>query len=290
VTDQHAGDALSALLDGELPAAEAAAVRTHVESCAACAHELGEIRAARRSLRTLPAVEPPPGFLESLQPGSTVVPLRRRRRAVAANVAAAAAAAVAAVVLLGSSPTTAAAVVAEPQGAADRHDATVSAVTAAAGSAGGAGGGLVLPSRRVTPTTAPAHGLDDVPRPFVAPRELVGYRLVSAYRIRGGLHLLYEKGAHRLSVFEERGGLGPLPADTTKVGDVWRWDDPRAGGRVVVVEREGFVATIVGDESAAVVLAAARAMPGGDGDAGDPFGLRLRRAVGEVVESLSPAS
>ena len=71
-----------------------------------------------------------------------------------------------------------------------------------------------------------------------------------------------------------------------RVGDVWRWDDPRAGGRVVMAERDGMVVTVVGDESPEAVLAALRALP----DLGDPepMGRKVRRAVGDLLDWLSP--
>jgi len=62
----HPGDLLSALLDGELSAAEESAVRAHLETCAECRRELDYIGGARTLLRGLPAVEPPFGFLERL--------------------------------------------------------------------------------------------------------------------------------------------------------------------------------------------------------------------------------
>lgn len=281
--DHHPGDALSALLDGELDAADAATVADHVAGCAGCAAELDDIRRARRALRELPAVEPLPGFLESLQPRSNVVSLERHRaRRLGGNLAAAAAAAVAAVVLLGSTPATdvAAAVAAEPQGAADRHDATVSATSA--------GVGLVLPERRVSPTTMPPQGIDDLPAGFVAPRELDGYRIVDAYRMADGVQLLYEKGRHRLSVFEQEGDLTDPPPNLRPVGDdIWQWDDPRARGLVVVAARGGLVITVVGDESPEAVLDAVHAMP--DTGEGEPFARRLRRACDDLLDALSPA-
>ncbi len=56
MTGEHAGDALSALVDGELGAAEADAVRAHVGSCTDCADELEAVRRSRRVVRLLPAV------------------------------------------------------------------------------------------------------------------------------------------------------------------------------------------------------------------------------------------
>ncbi len=59
----HPGDLLSAWLDGELVPAEAAAVASHVEVCAACAAERDEVDAGRAAVRRLPSLEPPPGVL-----------------------------------------------------------------------------------------------------------------------------------------------------------------------------------------------------------------------------------
>ena len=279
--DHHPGDALSALLDGELEAAEAAEVRAHVETCTACRAELDVLRDTRVRLRSLEAVAPPADFAAWLDSAGVVVPLRRpsRRRLVAANVGAAAAAAVAAVALLGG-PAPAAAVAPEPEGAVEQHDAAVSATSAGLGSIG--------PRRPSSPTTMPP--MDELPSSFMAPEELAGYRLAGTFRLpAGGVHVLYEKDDHRLSLFEQRGDLGDLPPDVTRIGDVWRWDDPRAAGRVVVVERGDVVVTVVGDESAEVVLEAAQALPSGEGGEGRPFVDRLAGACGDVLEALSPA-
>ena len=277
--DHHPGDALSALLDGELEADEAAAVRAHVDTCTDCRVELDVLRDTRVRLRSMAAVEPPAEFAAWLDSAGVVVPMRRRRL-LAANVGAAAAAAVAAVALLGG-PAPAAAVAPEPEGAVEQHDATVSATSA--------GLGLVGPRRASSPTTMPP--MDDLPSSFVAPDELAGYRFAGAYRLpAGGVHVLYEKDDHRLSLFEQRGDLGDLPPNVTRIGDVWRWDDPRTGGRVVVVERGDVVVTVVGDESADLVLEAAQALPFAEaGEPGRPFVRRLAGACGDVLEALSPA-
>ena len=94
----HLGDALSALLDGELPAVHADAARSHLATCPDCAAELGAVGQARAWVRTLPAVDPPFGFYERLlldrppvatplTPGNS---LRRRAGVVALGAAAAA--------------------------------------------------------------------------------------------------------------------------------------------------------------------------------------------------------
>jgi anti-sigma factor RsiW len=85
----HAADALSALLDGQLAPADEQIVRSHLAGCPACAAELREVEMARAWVRGLPIVEPPVGFYERL------LATPRRRRWGAASLAAAAAASVA---------------------------------------------------------------------------------------------------------------------------------------------------------------------------------------------------
>jgi anti-sigma factor RsiW len=86
---EHAGDALSALLDGELPPDDEQAVRAHLASCPTCEAELEEVRSARSWVQALPAVDPPFGLIERLSA------TRRRRWWAAASLAAAAAVSVA---------------------------------------------------------------------------------------------------------------------------------------------------------------------------------------------------
>ena len=105
---EHAGDALSALLDGELDIAAADAVRLHLAQCTDCAAELDDVRVARRMLRSLPAVDPPGGFFTELFAGDVVVAItragrgRRAGRAVAAGVTGSVAAGVLLLVLAAS--------------------------------------------------------------------------------------------------------------------------------------------------------------------------------------------
>lgn len=56
-------DALSALVDGALPPAEAAAARGHLTGCAACAADLGELRATVALLREMPRYRPRRSFV-----------------------------------------------------------------------------------------------------------------------------------------------------------------------------------------------------------------------------------
>lgn len=62
----HLGDALSALLDGELPRPHAEVARAHLAICPACAGEMQAVGEARRWVRALPAVDAPFGFYERI--------------------------------------------------------------------------------------------------------------------------------------------------------------------------------------------------------------------------------
>ncbi|HJV08320.1 MAG TPA: zf-HC2 domain-containing protein, partial [Acidimicrobiales bacterium] len=62
----HLGDALSALLDGELPVAQADQAHAHLAQCPVCAHELAAVTQARSWVRALPPVDPPFGFYERM--------------------------------------------------------------------------------------------------------------------------------------------------------------------------------------------------------------------------------
>lgn len=97
----HMGDVLSALLDGELPAAQQELVRAHVDACPGCAEELAAVDQARTWVRSLPPVEAPFGFYERMLLDQRHIaaamrarPAVRRRAGLAALGAAAAAATV----------------------------------------------------------------------------------------------------------------------------------------------------------------------------------------------------
>lgn len=95
----HLGDALSALLDGELSMAQQETARAHLARCPECTEELSAVGQARSWVRGLPQVDPPFGFYERILgdrplPGITPFGARpglRRRAGVAAFGAAAAA-------------------------------------------------------------------------------------------------------------------------------------------------------------------------------------------------------
>jgi len=55
----HPSDALSALLDGALPPAEAAEIERHLAGCAECRTEHDALGAVRAAVRSLPLLDPP---------------------------------------------------------------------------------------------------------------------------------------------------------------------------------------------------------------------------------------
>ena len=280
IDEPHPQEDLSALLDGELPDDVAEHVYAHVLTCSECAAELDAARRARLELRSLPAVEPPPGFYDDLlgslsRCGPSATTTRQRTRRGRRWVVAQAGVAVAAGLVLvigGGGQDSAQAVAPQVASAIQRHAATLSAMSDASH-----GFGASNPEPRAT----------DLGRPYVAPAELAGYRLVDAFQEDAGVELLYEKGGFSLSLFEQPGALdtsdlAPGGSRTTVGGhDAWRWN----GGRVLVVGRRGVVITLVGDESGPAVAAAAAALPG----QAQPLTTRLRRACSDVLAGLSPA-
>jgi hypothetical protein len=270
---EHAGDLLSALLDGELGTDEADAVRTHVGACTDCARELDDVRVARRLVRELPAAEPPPGFLAGLlddaDPTPTVVELepRRRRGTRLTSMVAASVAVAAAVVVIVAAPWQSTSNTIEPdlEVALEQHESTVGALEN--------DGVLNRSATRlqaeepVTPTTAKVQPRSEIDDDFEAPEELGGYELVEAYEVADGVHLLYDRGPYALSVFEREGEIDvdalPPGGAMTRIGGhrAWRWDDI-ADGRLVVIDADGVVITIAGDEPGDAVLVAARDLIG----------------------------
>jgi anti-sigma factor RsiW len=92
MSDVHAGDLLSTLLDGELDTAEERRVRAHLVDCAECRRELDVVGSMRSLVRELPPVEPPFGFFERM-----LRPSHRWARAAVGSLAAGAVASIAVV-------------------------------------------------------------------------------------------------------------------------------------------------------------------------------------------------
>ena len=287
--DQHAGDALSRLLDGDLSPVEAETVREHVAACDECERELEGVRVARRLVRSLPAVEPPPEFLTSLLDDRDVVITLRPRRAVLAAVSGSVAAGLVLLVLAATSLSLSS-VPADVAESVERHASTVGALEAA-GQIAHMGDRFVSPSS-VPPTTAQVRSADDLPAPYHAPETVAGYELVEAYEMADGVHLLYRRGPYALSIFETSGDLDwdALPEDGTRlrVGrhDAWRWDELTADGRLYVVDGDGMVVVLIGDEPGDAVLDVAASMPEARSLS---MRSRVQRSVAKALELFSPA-
>jgi anti-sigma factor RsiW len=73
----HAGELLSAYLDGELARSEIDQLQAHLATCGKCAAELQEMQAVRSAVRSLPLLELPSGLIPEV--GAEVVPLRRNK-------------------------------------------------------------------------------------------------------------------------------------------------------------------------------------------------------------------
>jgi anti-sigma factor RsiW len=99
----HPSDLLSAYLDGELAAADLAAVARHLDGCAACGEELHAVASARVALRSLPMLEPPADALANGVVPIGTAPSAWRHRLVRATAAAAAAVVIVAGVVVASS-------------------------------------------------------------------------------------------------------------------------------------------------------------------------------------------
>jgi Putative zinc-finger len=286
---EHAGDALSALVDGELEPDEDSEVRAHVAACSRCAEELAAIRRSRRLVRLLPGMDVPDDVTTRLLAvegpdaagRSSLVALAQRRR-LAAFVAVAAS--LAALALVGGP--------ADPgpgfasasfTGAMEAHADTLQSGLL------GALGPMEAPEG--SPTTVPPLPVDRLRAPYRAPMALDGgYRLVQAFPYRHGLQLLYQRGPYSLSVFELEGALDHdvLPEDGHWIRDGHEpaYDVPAGPGQtLVVLDRSDLTVTAVGDAPGDDVLVAARSLP----DPRDlPMGTRLRRACADALSALSP--
>ena len=286
---EHAGDALSALVDGELDPADDAAVRAHVAECSRCAEELAAIRRSRRVVRLLPGVDVPDDITARLLAVEAPGAGHRRfpaavaqRRRLAATVALAAS--VAALALVGGPADPGAGPAAASfTGALEAHADTLQAGLL------GALGPIDTPEG--SPTTAQPMPVDRLRAPYRAPVTLEGgYRLVQAFPFRDGLQLLYQRGPYSLSVFELEGSLDrdALPSDGHWIRDGGEpaFDVPAGAGQtLVLLERSDLTVTAVGDAPGDDVLVAARSFPG---PRDLPMTTRLRRACADALRALSP--
>jgi len=266
--DAELHDLLSALLDGELSAAEEAEVRAYVAHSPAAAADLESLSRIRGLVRDLPQVDPPFGFYEAmLSPRRQQRARRYAPRAAGAFVAAAAAI----VVIVGVIPV-ADSVVPPVNAFAERHMHMItpasapSRTTTLPGTVGSSlpsvpgSPGVATPGTVVQP---PAHAdggsaggsfdavsaaeLDQMGAP---PQVAGGYKRMGGYQSDAGvLHVMYTNGTVEVSVYEQHGTVAwsSLPTSGTRmrVGDDDAWAMTNNGEEVVVVERGTTVYTAV---------------------------------------------
>lgn len=111
-----------------------------------------------------------------------------------------------------------------------------------------------------------AVDVEELPSTYRAPAVLAGaFRQVGAYRHARGVHLLYTDGLHGLSLFTEPGKLArdslPRGGEVVRLGRATGVRYTWPGGEVVTWESGPMVHTLVGDATAAELLAAARSLP-----------------------------
>lgn len=98
----HAGELISAYLDGELIGDERAELFNHLGSCGVCAAEMEDMQRVRTAVRSLPMVELPTGLV--VEADAEVVPLTRNRGFLVGAAAAVVAAVIAVAAILTPAP------------------------------------------------------------------------------------------------------------------------------------------------------------------------------------------
>lgn len=271
MNDEDLREMISALIDGELDDAEAAAVRELIDRSPDARKEFDDLGQVRSMLRDLPAVDPPFGFYERM-----LRPARARRTwpRVGAAIASAAAAIV---VIVGITPATDS-IVPPVQAFAARHDQMVSAhgganippvAPATTSPATTPPGTTPLATSAVTASAAnnlqfdplPAPMLDTMAAPYTAPPSMVGgtvVRTFGAHTSSGVVHLMYADGTLLTSIYEQPGSVvwDRLPAGGKKMtvaGDAaWTMELPSTTAvpidEVVVLVRGPIVYTVVTSE------------------------------------------
>jgi len=98
----HAGELISAYLDGELGGGERQRLFDHLSSCGTCAVEMEEMQVVRSAVRSLPMMELPPGLIPEAD--VEAVPLTRNRGFLVGAAAAVVAMVIAVAAILTPSP------------------------------------------------------------------------------------------------------------------------------------------------------------------------------------------
>lgn len=262
--DGHAGDLVSAHLDGELDAAAVTWVDDHLAVCPACRRQADDAASARAWVRSLPAVDSSP----------VVGPfLARRRTAVRVGSAFVAASTVVLAVVALSAAVLRTDVVPDVEGAIATHvsvggvvgDEKPVAGRPVATSAAGAG---VLD---VITEPGLATRVSSVGGPYQSPPALIGNRVsLSRQAIYDGDDLavvVYGDGDTAVSIFEQPGRLrwDSLPEGrVTSMGSRRVWHGERAEGPEVMVTQAGDLVIMVVSEDEGAARTAVDGLPDGD--------------------------
>lgn len=232
--DGHAGDLVSAYVDGELDPRTATWVAGHVEACEPCRRAADDARAAKEALRSLPAVDGGPaveGFLA------------RHRAAIRTGSAFVGIAAVALGALALSSAVLHPAVVPDVDAMVAAHVATT-----------GSSRGVSDPSASAADVMATVRPVDRVAGNYAAPPAVAGARAqLQRHAMFDGPDLtvvVYGDGQSAVSVFQQPGALqwDDLPPGSVEEfagRRAWRRD---ARPTVVVSEVGDLVITLVSDD------------------------------------------
>ncbi len=269
-------DVLSAYLDGELTAAEAAEVRELLERSPEHRAELDRVEQARTWLRALPAVEPPEGFIEqAIAAANRPVAEPKKRKWGMLNLVATAAVWVAVLGFVNMSRSNDVS-----------PDAANLAQTHTEASAGF--GGLLgsLGAGRPEQQAAPQAELGE---PYWAPLSLPGDLGLRQVQISDNLvSLVYCNDADLVMLYEEPGVLDPNAisgAAPISVAGTEGWLLQTDTSRVVIVQRDDIVYAVAGPPDGELVDAVVEQLPAPPspsivdrlGDAGrgllDSFGL-----------------
>lgn len=98
----HAGELISAYLDGELNGEERQRLFDHLSSCGACTVEIEDMQRVRSAIRSLPMMEVPPGLVPEAD--DEAVPITRNRGFLVGAAAAAVALVIAVAAVLTPAP------------------------------------------------------------------------------------------------------------------------------------------------------------------------------------------
>ncbi len=235
--DGHAGDLVSAHLDGELDAETEAWVRTHLEACDRCRAMAQEAATARSWVRALPVVDSTP-VVEGL--------LARHRTLIRVGAAFVGLAAV----VLGSLALTSAVI--RPDVVPEIDDLVAAHVAATSAAASDTTAGADPWRMANLHGMERAHRVDSVGRPYSAPPAMIGNRARLSRRVvydgRDLTLVVYSDGATSVSVFQQPGRLdwSGLPSGTVEqVGTRTVWDRPGTSPTVMVTELGHLVVTVI---------------------------------------------